>query len=107
MIPADDSRMIDERRYTRSILRYPMIYLKSALVGLATVLLGCMATPIAMLIWASWTTETRKAQSDGITIGFSPMQSVHSAGFWAFIIGLFAAGFFPSIVFLRRRMCRS
>ncbi len=74
-----------------------MIYLKSALIGLGTVLLGCVVVPIAMLIWASWKTE-----SEGITIGFSPMLLAHSVGFWAFIIVLFTAGFVPSIFFLKK-----
>jgi hypothetical protein len=74
-----------------------MIYFKSALIGIGTVLLGCVATPIAMLIWASWKTE-----SGIMTVGFSPMALVHSVGFWAFIILLFAAGFIPSVFFLRR-----
>jgi hypothetical protein len=74
-----------------------MIYFKRALIGLGTVLLGCVVAPIAMLIWASWTTETEE-----ITIGFSPMAIVHTMGFWAFIIVLFAAGFVPSIFFLSK-----
>lgn len=74
-----------------------MIYFKSALIGLGAVLLGCMAAPIAMLIWMSW-----KTQSGPITIGFSPTALVHSVGFWAFIIVLFITGFVPSLFFLRR-----
>ena len=74
-----------------------MIYFKSALIGIGTVLLGCAVAPIAMLIWASWKTE-----SGPITVGFSPMVTVHSVVFWAFVILLFAAGFLPSVFFLRR-----
>jgi hypothetical protein len=74
-----------------------MTYFKSALIGLGSVLLGCVVTPIAMLIWASWRTE-----SGEISIGFSPMQLAHSVGFWVFIAVLFAAGFVPSVLFLRR-----
>lgn len=74
-----------------------MIYFKSAFIGLGTVLLGCVVAPIAMLIWASWTTETEE-----ITIGFSPMAIVHTVGFWIFIILLFTVGFVPSIFFLRK-----
>ena len=79
-----------------------MIYFKSALIGLGTVLLGCLFVPIVWLIWASWTTE----RSEGMTIGFSPMQTVDSVAFWAFIILLFAVGFIPSVFFLRRRTRR-
>lgn len=74
-----------------------MTYLKAALIGLGTVLLGCVVAPIAMLIWVSWKTE-----SGGITVGFSPIALVHSVGFWAFIIVLFTAGFIPSIFFLKK-----
>jgi hypothetical protein len=35
-------------------------------------------------------------------VSFSPIALVHSVGFWAFIIALFAAGFLPSIFCLRK-----
>jgi len=79
-----------------------MIYFKSALIGLGTVLLGCVFAPIAMLIWArvwaSWKTGTGVMT----TVGFSPIFLWHSMGFWAFIFVLFAAGFVPSLFFLRK-----
>jgi hypothetical protein len=55
-----------------------MINFKSALIGLGTVLSGCAVVPIAMLIWASWRTETRP---NGIGFSFSPIGLVHSVGF--------------------------
>jgi hypothetical protein len=75
-----------------------MIYLKSALIGLGTVLLGCVVAPIAVLILASWKTETGVVT----TVGFSPMFLWHSVAFWALIFVLFAAGFIPSIFLLRK-----
>ena len=74
-----------------------MIYFKSALIGLGTVLLGVSVTPIAMLLWASW-----KSESGEISIGFSPMGLAHSVTFWVFIIALFLAGFVSSIFFMRK-----
>jgi hypothetical protein len=72
-----------------------MIYFKSVLVGLGTVLLGCVITPIAFMIWVSW-----KSGQD--TVSFSPIGLWHSFGFWVFIIALFSAGFLPSVYFLKR-----
>ena len=75
-----------------------MIYLKSVFIGLGTVLLGCVVAPIAVLIWASWKTETGVMT----TVGFSPIFLWHSVGFWTFIFVLFAAGFASSVFFLRK-----
>jgi hypothetical protein len=89
-----------------------MMYFKSVLVGLGTVLLGCLVTPIALVIWWSWKSETaNKAGPAGPgevqTVSFSPMglenHLAHSLGFWVFIIALFSAGFLPSVYFLKRR----
>jgi hypothetical protein len=74
-----------------------MVYFKCALVGLGTALLGCVAAPIAMLIWASWKTET-----GATAMSFSPIGLVHSIGFWAFATLLFAVGFIPSMFFLKK-----
>jgi hypothetical protein len=78
-----------------------MIYFKGVLIGVGTVLLGCLVTPIALMIWASW-----KSQGGAATVSFSPMGLVyhlaHSLGFWIFIIVLFTAGFVTS-AFLRKR----
>jgi len=74
-----------------------MIYVKSVLIGLGTVLFGCLVTPIAMLIWASW-----KSKGEAALISFSPTGLAHSLGFWIFIIVLFTAGVVPSVFFLKR-----
>lgn len=78
-----------------------MIYFKGVLIGLGSVLLGCLAAPIALTIWAS-----RKSAGGGTTVSFSPMGLAyhlgHSPGFWIFILVLFTAGFVPS-VFLSKR----
>jgi hypothetical protein len=75
-----------------------MIYFKSLLVGLCAVLLGCVLAPIAMLVWASWVSQS----GDGATVSFSPMGLLHSLSFWIFIILLFLAGFVSSVFFLKR-----
>jgi hypothetical protein len=78
-----------------------MNYIKGVLIGLASVVLGCLAAPVALMIWAS-----RKSPGGGMTVSFSPMglanHLAHSSGFWIFIIVLFTAGFVPS-VFLPKR----
>ncbi len=74
-----------------------MTYLKSMFIGLGTVVLGCLVTPIAMLIWASW-----RSKGEAALVSFSPTGLAHSLGFWFFIIVLFTAGFVPSVFFLKR-----
>jgi hypothetical protein len=78
-----------------------MIYFKGVLIGIGTVLLGCLVAPIAWMIWA-----IRKSQDGAATISYSPMglgsHLAHSLGFWVFIIALFAAGFVPSVFFPKR-----
>jgi hypothetical protein len=78
-----------------------MIYFKGVLIGFGTVLLGCLVTPIALMIWASW-----KPQGGAATVSFSPMglanHLAHSLGFWVFIIVLFTAGFVSSVLFPKR-----
>ena len=72
-----------------------MNYFKGVLVGFGTVLLGCVAAPIALIIRDSW-----KSQGGGTTVSFSLMgltnHLVHSSVFWVFILVLFGAGFLPS-----------
>ena len=77
-----------------------MTYFKSVLIGLGTVLVGCMVAPIALVIWASC--MTRKSGIGAASIGFSPIQIMHSTDFWVFIIVLFTAGFLLSVLFLKR-----
>lgn len=78
-----------------------MLYFKAVLIGIGTVLLGCLVAPVAWMIWAA-----RRSQDGGATISYSPMglgsHLTHSPGFWAFIIALFAAGFVPSVFFAKR-----
>jgi hypothetical protein len=75
-------------------------YFKSVLIGLGTVLVGCVLAPIALVIWGTWMTRKRGIGAE--SIGFSPIQIMHSMDFWAFIIVLFTAGFFLSVLFLKR-----
>ena len=86
-----------------------MMYVKSVLIGLGTVLLGCVVTPIAMMIgWISKSNTTDKAgPGESQAVSFSPMglenHLAHSFGFWVFILALFSAGFLPSLFFLKKR----
>ena len=89
-----------------------MMHFKSVLVGLGTVLLGCVVTPIAMMIWWIWKSSTANeagpaGPGERQAISFSPMglenHLAHSLGFWVFIIALFSAGFLASVHFLKRR----
>lgn len=85
------------------------MYFKSVLVGLGTVLLGCVVTPIAMMIW--WISKSSTAHGagpgEGQAISFSPRglenHLAHSLSFWVFIIALFSAGFLASLYFLKGR----
>lgn len=86
------------------------MYFKSVLVGLGTVLSGCVITPIAMMIWLIWKSSKEAGAAgpgEGRAISFSPMglenHLTHSLGFWIFIFALFSAGFLPSVYFLKRR----
>ena len=89
-----------------------MMYFKSVLVGLGTVLLGCVVSPMAMVLWWIWTSNTaNKAGATGPrerqTVSFSPMgledHLAHSLAFWVFILALFSAGFLASVYVLNRR----
>lgn len=88
-------------RYTPAIQRYAgMMYFKSVLAGLGTLLLGCVVTPIAFLIWVSWKTEQD-------TVSFSARGLWNHVGSWFFIIALialFSPGFLPTLYFQRRRL---
>ncbi len=77
-----------------------MIYVKGVLAGFAAVLLGCLVTPIGLMIRAGW-----KANG-AATISFSPMglanHLAHSMAFRAFILVLSFAGFVSSLFFSKR-----
>src|SRR5947209_5628691 len=67
-----------------------MMYFKSVLVGLGTVLSGCVVTPIAMMIWWTWKSNAANKAGPGEmqVVSFSPMglenHLAHSLGFWVF-----------------------
>lgn len=88
-----------------------MMYFKSVLVGISTMLLGCLVTPVAMMIWWFWkSTIASKAGPAGPgerqAVSFSLMgltnHLAHSPVFWVFILVLFTAGFVPSAFFLKK-----
>ena len=78
-----------------------MIYFKGMLLGFGALLLGCLVTPIALMIWAGW-----KTPGGAATVSFSPMGLVshlgHSLGFWIFIVVLVSAVFVLSVYFQKR-----
>jgi hypothetical protein len=78
-----------------------MIHFNGVLIGFCTVLLGCLVTPIALMIWAS-----SKSQGEAATVSFSPMglaqHLAHSLGFWLFIVVLFTASFVTSVFFSKK-----
>jgi hypothetical protein len=43
-----------------------------------------------------------KSGIGAVAIGISPIELMHTMGFWVFIVVLFAAGFLLSVVFMRR-----
>ena len=77
-----------------------MTYFKSVLIGLGTVLVGCVVAPIALVIWANWI--ARRSGIGAASVGFSPIQIMHSMEFWIFVIAMFIAGFLLSVWFLKR-----
>lgn len=82
-----------------------MIYFKSVLVGLGTALLGCVVTPIVMIVWVSWRASKAAPSGPGeqVTVSFSPLGFInHFWWFFPFILALFCLGFLLS-VYLRRR----
>ena len=100
-----------EWRYTRFIQRYArMIYFKSVLVGISTVLLGCVVTPIVGMVWYFWkaTVAANKAgpgpagSGETLTVSFSPLGFIKHPWFWLFIIALFSVGFLVSLYLQRR-----
>jgi len=74
-----------------------MICLKRVLTGRGAVVLECVIVPVALVIWAA-----RKTGVGGATIGFSPIDVVHSRDFGTFFILLFMGGFISSILFLKK-----
>src|SRR5579862_9451013 len=98
---ADFVGLYAELRYTLAIERCArMMYFKSVLAGLGTVLLGCVVAPIGMMAWTSWNSHSET------TVSFSPMGLTnhlsHSLGFWVFILVLFTAGLVPYAFFAKR-----
>jgi hypothetical protein len=84
-----------------------MNYFKSVLIGLGTVLLGCVVAPIVGMIWYFWKASKAAPPAPGgsgerLTVSFSPLGLMNHAPFWWFIIALFSVGFFFS-VYLQRR----
>jgi len=78
-----------------------MIYFKGVLIGLGSVLLGCLAAPVALMFWARW-----RSPGVGTTVSFSQMglanHLAYSQGFWILVLVLFAAGFVPSVLLPKR-----
>lgn len=77
-----------------------MIYFKSTLIGIVTVLVGCLVAPIVILMRAR--SMMAKSGIGAVAIGISPIELMHTVGFWAFLFVLFTAGFLLSAFFLRR-----
>jgi hypothetical protein len=82
-------------------------------IGFGTAVLGCIVTPIVMmLLWFGKTTmAANKAGASGpgerMVVSFSPMGLINHFGltrpcFWLFIIALFFAGFLIS-AYLQKR----
>lgn len=90
-----------------------MIYFKSVLVGIGTMLLGCLVMPVAMMLW--WfgkanNLAANKAETgpgEGLAVSFSPMglgsHLAHSLGFWVFVVVLFCAGFLIALRFQKKQ----
>lgn len=81
-----------------------MINFKGVVIGLATVVLGCIVTPIVGMLWWSGkaTIAANQAAPPGsgevVTVSFSPMGLIHHFGlprpwFLLFLIALFFAGY--------------
>ena len=82
---------------------------KNVFVGLGTALLGCIVTPIIVMIWYSWkATEAAPPGPAGpretVTVSFSPLGFLnHFPWFWWFVLALGVAGFLISMYLQRRR----
>jgi hypothetical protein len=90
-----------------------MSYFKGVAIGFGTAVLGCIVTPIVMMLWwfGKATIAANKAAPPGpgerMAVSFSPMGLINHFGltrpsFWLFIIVLFFAGFLSS-VYLQKR----
>jgi len=90
-----------------------MSYFKGVAIGFGTAVLGCILTPIVMMLWwfVKATGAANKAGPSGpgerMAVSFSPMGFIHHFGlnrpwFGLFILGLFFAGFLTS-VYLQKR----
>ena len=90
-----------------------MIYLKGVAIGFGTAVLGCIVTPIVMMLWwvGKATVAADKAGPAGpgerMTVSFSPMGLINHFGlthpwFWVFIIALFFTGFLISVNLQKR-----
>jgi hypothetical protein len=77
-----------------------VIYFKSTLLGLVTVLVGCVIAPIILLMRAR--SMMTKSGIGSAAIGISPIELMHTTGFWVFVMVLFRAGFLMSLFFLKR-----
>ena len=84
-----------------------MSYFKGVAVGFGTAVLGCIVTPIVMMLWwfAKATIAANQAgppaSGERMAVSFSPMGFINHFGlthpwFWLFIIALFFAGFWIS-----------
>jgi len=79
-----------------------VIYFKSTLFGVIAVLVGCVVAPFVMLIRAR--SMMTKSGIGAVSIGISPIELMHTVGFWVFVMVLFSAGFLLSVFLMRRRM---
>ncbi len=72
-----------------------MLYLKSALVGLLTVVIGSIVFPIVGIVGIVVYTSMHSA-SDGTSVGWDPISLAKRPPFFAlaFIVVCFASGFF-------------
>lgn len=78
-----------------------MNYFKGVLIGLGTVLLGCLVAPVAFVIRAIMIPQVGTT-----TVNYSVLGLAHhlarSLSFWIFVLVLFALGFVPTVFFRRR-----
>lgn len=80
-----------------------MSYFKGVAIGLGTAVLGCIVTPVVIMLWWLW----RSYRAGEQTVSFSPMGFINHFGlarpwFWLFIIALFFAGFLISMKLQKR-----
>ena len=90
-----------------------MSYFKGVVIGFGTALLGCIVTPIVMMLW--WFGKANIAASkagpsgpgERMAVSFSPMGFINHFGltrpwFWLCITALFFAGFLISVNLQKR-----